>query len=457
MPTHESHGGHRLSRESRLLLVTILVSVLVLVLLARLRFPSPPATLVTSVEPLQRLAARASYDELAAALARTEAAITPNLIVLRVAPRAEPDPVDLTDLLNSGVRLAKGRFVPALRLTSETAVATIGGDLRIDTIVGATPGEGVASITASDTVRSLARLQVPPAEVREFRARALADIDTPTYVAVVEGTNAGVTIRPVFLGRGERFSTARWSRPLLPLGGIPATAGALIFTLDGEFVGMVVKEQQTLAIAAAADVLDAVQRLTAGNSPVPFDAGIAVQPLNEQLAAATGASSGIVISSVTPGSAAAGTVQAGDVITHIDGAPVAGTDEFLFAIAARHAGATVTLTRVRGGEATDVNLTLMPQQPEPASSEDGTAPVLTAVRGKGTRVVDPGRDSPLAHAGLQEDDLITAIGTSQAPAPRDVLRLLSGAASPRYALLEVERAKRQRVMAVAVPAAHVAQ
>jgi len=76
----------RISRESRVLVLTVVVCAGVLLLMARLRFPEPaPATPPEqSPAPLERLAARASYDALAADVQRVEPAIAPNLIVLRI-------------------------------------------------------------------------------------------------------------------------------------------------------------------------------------------------------------------------------------------------------------------------------------------------------------------------------------------------------------------------------------
>ena len=73
----------RVSRESRLLFVTIGVAAVVLLGLARMRFPKPPVV-DTATPPLEKLAARASYDALAADIERVRALVAPNLIVLRL-------------------------------------------------------------------------------------------------------------------------------------------------------------------------------------------------------------------------------------------------------------------------------------------------------------------------------------------------------------------------------------
>ena len=70
----------------------------------------------------------------------------------------------------------------------------------------------LASIVGRDAVRQLARVRVPEGPPPAVRPLALSALRTPTYVVAVEGTQAGATLRPLFLGRSERFASARWSR-----------------------------------------------------------------------------------------------------------------------------------------------------------------------------------------------------------------------------------------------------
>jgi putative serine protease PepD len=67
---------------------------------------------------------------------------------------------------------------------------------------------------------------------------------------------------------------------------------------------------------------------------------------------------GVRISQVPEGPASAAGVQAGDVVTEIDGRPVNGADEFIVAIRAKQPGDTVTLTIDRNGSTSDVTVTL---------------------------------------------------------------------------------------------------
>src|SRR5687768_13930623 len=95
--TDDSTRKARVSRESRLLFVTIGVAAIVLLGLARMRFPKPPVV-DTATPPLERLAARASYDALAADIERVRALVAPNLIVLRLASPSDPSPRGLEEV-----------------------------------------------------------------------------------------------------------------------------------------------------------------------------------------------------------------------------------------------------------------------------------------------------------------------------------------------------------------------
>lgn len=76
----------RLTRETRLLLIVVTLSAVVLIVLSRFRFPDRPATASSGATPLplERLAARATYDELATIIADLGTRVTPSVVVLRV-------------------------------------------------------------------------------------------------------------------------------------------------------------------------------------------------------------------------------------------------------------------------------------------------------------------------------------------------------------------------------------
>jgi hypothetical protein len=410
--------------------------------MARWRFPeAPPAVDTSAPAPLERLAARASYDALAADIQRVEPIIAPNLIVLRVAPPLPSAPHDIRDALAPPEGPSVVRHVAALRISADTAVAAIDSGTRIDGIVG-TSAAGTAAVIAVDPIRRIARIRVPNADVPQLSQVPLASLPTPLYIVVVEGTQSGVTLRPVFLGRGDRYGSSRWRRPLLPLGGIAVSPGALLFLLTGEFIGTVVMENGAPAIVGAPDVLETGERLAATPSP-PSDIGIAVQPLTSALATALRAPRGVVVSEVRRGGPAEGHLEPGDVMTTVDDWSTDNPDDLLLRLASHSEGDTVTITAVRNGETRTIQLVT-----EPASlAAPETSVALVSERGIGTRV-EAGAD--VSAPGLEPGDTITRAGPTIAPTPAQVRKLLTQPMATGFAVLIIRRDGRQRLVAVPV-------
>lgn len=428
----------------RLLIVTIAIAGGVLLLLARLRFPEPPASLDTSTQPLERLASRASFEELAARVARLETAVAPNLIVLSLTADVDSPPVGLSDVsLETGIQ-RHARHVPALRIDATTAGACLSRNARISGIVGQSAGMDTAGITGTDPIRPVARVRVPEGQPTALRQLALSGLQTPTYVVAVEGTRAGVTLRPVFLGRSDRFNSPRWTRPLLPLGGAPVTSGALMFTLEGEFLGCAVLDEGTAAIASGFDVLEAIRR-AGSNAGTLTEPGITVQPLTPAIAAAAGSREGVVVSEVFEGGPASGVLEPGDVLTETDGRPVGEPKSLLLDLGARLAAGPVRVSFIRAHQVRQGELRI----PAPAATApDSSGDRFQLVRGAGARIAALSEGSPLAHAGLIPDDTILRIGDVHAPTPAQVGSALRDVPPGRSLMLVVRRGPRQHVTAI---------
>jgi hypothetical protein len=439
----QSTSGPRVSRESRLLLATVAVCALALVVLARMRFPQQtPATETVVTAPLERLAARASYDALAADIQRVEPMIASRLVGLRVTAALPAVPRTLSDALAA----SRGRSAPgqvaALRVTADTAIAVIAPGIRIDGLVG-DPSDTSVSVLAVDPVRHIARVSVPGAPLRELRQVPLASVATPAYVVAVEATQAGVTLRPVFLGRGDRFTSSRWGRPLLPLGGIAVAAGALMFTLDGGFIGVVVTENGSPAVASATDLLETGERLAAGASH-PADLGLALQRLTPELRAALGVEHGVVVAEVAAASPAAAVLAPTDVILGVDGWSTDDPDQMLLRLGTTGAG---TLSVVRAGQRRAVTVASMVDR---ADGDQGEARkpsrAFSFERGVGTRIAE--RQGSTPPPGLAAGDLIIQAGTFSAPTPAEVQQVLGQGHG--FATFVVRRDGTQRVVAVPV-------
>jgi hypothetical protein len=369
-----------MSRETRLLIATITVSAIVLLLLSRLRFPDRPPIAAAPVAPLERLAARATYDELAGIVARVERLIAPSLVVLRLAPREPSGPRVLDDVLAAPADRAM-QHVAALRIDRTTAVAAVDVGSRILDVIGGAPGGQDVQIVAADPVRRIALVRVPATDADPAHHVTLTDLQTPTYVVVAEGTRAGLTFRPVFVGSSDRFADPRWPRPLLAVSSVALTSpGALIFSLEGQFLGFAIVEGGTLGIVGARDIVAAAEQLGAGAQRTPIDAGISVQPLTPALAAALGATAGVVVADVDARGPAAGVLLPADVVTVVDNAPVDSPDDFLVRLAQSAPGQSLALTVVRDGQARTVTMTL-PGGAATAPARQAAALTLTAQRG----------------------------------------------------------------------------
>lgn len=206
-------------RETRLLLVTIGVSVAALLLLARFRFPEQTVQPSEPAQaPLERLAARAAYDELASAMADLERRIAPRLIVFRVTPQR-----------------ASGEYVVAPRVTGSRAVVVLGADERIE------PTEGAPDIITHDAERGLAVLATEPVDDAIVTPRTGPPRPGPRYVVVVEGSEQGPTLRPVYVGRTSTVDESGGALTLLTMDALQSALprGAAVFSLDGTFLGLV--------------------------------------------------------------------------------------------------------------------------------------------------------------------------------------------------------------------------
>lgn len=242
-------------RETRILLLVIVVAVAMLLVLAQFRYPGPDRTAVMPITgPIERLAARATFEELALIMADLSARLQPAMTVVvleqttapqvqgrRGAPAPDPMPVER-------------RLVVALRVDVDLAIAYLPAGFAV------VEGNGV-ELAAADPARGLVLVRVTPAPFIAVGPVASA-IGGPGYVAVFEGGRGGPAVRPLFLGRVDSFDDPRWSDPPLSIGGdVPVRPGAFIYTLDGRLAGMVTPDQSGVAIARVPALLAAVEAI----------------------------------------------------------------------------------------------------------------------------------------------------------------------------------------------------
>jgi len=413
-------------RETRLLLATIAISVGMLLLLARFRFPEEAArqTVEPAPAPLERLAARATFDELAGIMADLERRILPVITVL-----AGQDDAGLA-------------YVPAVRMTPDRAVAMLPGDSRLAAVNGAT----APAILMRDAVRELIVVE-PPVPGTGAAVPATGGRPGPRYVAVVEVSGGTPAVRPVYVGRTDTFADPGWSDPLLNIAAAQQSmpAGAAVFSLDGAFIGLATGRGGGVAIVPAMTlrhVAETAPAAPARRADLPFE----VQPLTPDLAKAAGARRGVMISYVSDPKLP---VLSGDVVRSIDGEAVTSVGGYQALVQSRKPGAFVELVVVRRGDPQTLAVTALEAdgaQPAGAASEFGA--VLRQVSGAGAEVVRIESGTPAFRAGIRQGDLIVAVEGETQPDADAVIRRYRAAGQGDMLLLTLHRDGSHRVVAV---------
>jgi S1-C subfamily serine protease len=411
-----------LSRETRLLLATIAISAVVVLVLSTLRFPESPRLTEAPPAPLERLAASAAYDQLARIVDRVARRVRPDLLVVRSGPATSHLPRNLNDLLTQPMAADVAQHYPALRIDNERAV--VAADVPPGAVVLYGESTIEAGVLASDPLRQLTLLSVPPAESTSVAPLTLSQFQTPTYVVVAEGTAGGIAFRPVFVGSADRFADARWQRPLLAVSGTALTnAGALVFSLEGQFVGAaVVPQNGTFAVAGAAELLSVAGELAATSPAAPQDFGITVQTLSDSAKSALNAKQGLVVVSIDPGGPAAGVLEPLDVLTILDGVSLTRPEDLLLPLARGGPQKRWQLRGVRGREPMEWTLTGSTRPISPPARPD--ALTWERVAGLGSILRSVPKDTPAARAGLRPGDLIVRAGAVAAPTPAQMASLL---------------------------------
>ncbi len=435
----------RPSRETRLLIATIAVSVLVLLVLGRFRFPDGQQLGVEPVQtqPLARLASRAAFDDLSLAVGQLNSRVGPSLVVLRVSLE-DGDPA-------SQALMPRTLFVPGIRVRDDVAVTHLPADAHVEGVVGA-PGAG--SVVGHDPVRELALVQIPaqPAPVLTLREGA-SPLPAPGYVALASAAAGGVALQPVFVSRSDAQPDPRWDAPLLTLGpGARAEPGAPVFSLDGRLVGLTTSAASGAPLLIPSDALmAAVDQIFAGAITTTGDIGVEAQHLDARTARATGAAAGAVVALVEPDGPADGQLWIGDVVTAVNGQPVPGPESLRQRVARAQPGASLTLTVLRSGAYVSVPVVVRASPDAPGAAQPAAADardlglVLRAAPG-GAQVVRVRESSAAGLGGLLEGDLIHAVGREREPSPAQVQQAWDALAEGGSLFLGVERDGHPRVV-----------
>ena len=411
-------------------MVTIAVSVAMLLLLARFRFPEEPDQRPTdpAPAPLERLAARAAYDELASTIADLERRIAPRVLVVRVGSAGD----------------ARTVIAPRLMGDRAIALAELGAPLS-------SPEGQTIEVISRDVIRDLAVLRVPAADDATVSPRTGTPRPGPRYVVVVEATPQGPTLRPVYVGRLGAAQHAQTGTPLVTLAALqdPLPRGSAVFSLDGAFLGLVMESGNNTSLISAEFLRGAAEAAERSYTTAPA-IGIEVQPLNEALARTTTAQQGVVVSDVDPRGPSAGALQPGDVILRLNGAGIGSVESFRRAEQTRDPAAPAVLSVMRDRTPRDVTVDAAPPaSPDAATTSAGGHGVLGRnVPRLGIEVISVSRNTAASAAGLRRGDLIVSIGTQPAPGLAALDRAYAAVKPGEGLILAVHRDQRQHIVAL---------
>lgn len=218
-----------LSRETRLLLVTILVSLTTLWVLARVRFADRPAPPNPITPVLTQLAPLPVFDQLTSAMLQLQGRLVPLLFgvdVLRVSPHGD----------------RRADVVPAMRIDVETAVTLIDGSSVADQ-TDLAPG---AAVLARDPASGLTLLRVLNGSVSDTPVSlpplwSPRQPQSPRYLIASEVAPGVVSGRPLLVGPLEPIPSRVWSGIVWGLpAGTDVRPGTFVFSTDGSLAGLVV-------------------------------------------------------------------------------------------------------------------------------------------------------------------------------------------------------------------------
>jgi PDZ domain len=412
----------RVSRETRLLLTTALVAVAALWVLARIRFPDLPATPNPVPPLLTQLATTPTFDGLASEVTQLQSRLEPLLLAL-----------DANELVSMPEMTPRGARLTALRLRDDLALAFM-------TPVPAREHWVTDRVVAADPATGFVVVRVPvEPPVSPPAPWAPRRLDRPRVLMTTDIAAARVALRPVFLGALDPVANAYWSESIWS---IPAhtdvAPGSFVFSTAGDLAGMVIAHASGRAIVPTAILLSEVERLVERSSVPAGDLGIRVQGLTSDVAAATGAIRGVVVTSVDAAGPAAGLLAIADVIESADAQIVWTPEHWYVRVARLGSGDVLTLQVRRGGELRAIKLRATIPAPSPS---DGRSLGLRMRRapGAGTEILGVDTGSAGARAGLAAGDVVTLVGDVASPTPAQVRETYGAARDGRPVLVGVTR------------------
>jgi len=257
----------------------------------------------------------------------------------------------------------------------------------------------------------------------------------------------------------------------------PGNSGGPLLDVEGRVIGMTTLVNglnRGLAFAIPANMLkEASQQLIDSGKIAHPALGIRIETLGadsslrEQI---TGVEKGVVITTIEPDTPAyKSDLRPADVVTEIDGVPVATAQELRRQVLGKKIGQTVTLGVWRGGKALKITV-VAGEMPATHTAHSGTTPSGPALSDtacglhladvtkddatrlglktpSGALVTDIDPESPAAIEGILRDDVITEIDSKPSTDSAVARKLLENQAGKKAILLFIER-KGQKTYAV---------
>ncbi|MBS0186940.1 MAG: Do family serine endopeptidase [Planctomycetes bacterium] len=256
----------------------------------------------------------------------------------------------------------------------------------------------------------------------------------------------------------------------------PGNSGGPLVNLDGEVIGINTAIRSNsggnegIGFAIPSATVQAVMHDLATKGFVERGyLGVSIQPLTPDLAANMGTKPkrGVLIGDVVPGGpgAKAG-LEAGDIVTSVNGSPVTDPGQLMSRVARVSPGSNATLKVMRDGSERELTATLgkrpgggnAPAESKsvaPAESNKfglSVQPLDKALREQfklkddesGLAITDVAAGSAAETAGLQPGDVILAAGGKPATSAEQFTELAKGASADKGLLLRVKRGENSR-------------
>ena len=249
----------------------------------------------------------------------------------------------------------------------------------------------------------------------------------------------------------------------------PGNSGGPLLNMKGEVIGIntaIIASGQGIGFAIPSNMAAGiVEQIKSGKKVSRGWIGVTIQDVDENTAKALGMEhpSGALVASVLDDEPAAKAgIEAGDVITKVNGKSVEDASALLRAIAAHKPGTSVTLDVWRNGKAVTMDVTLGDRQTGVNSGKPSEAgqkqqnqgqlgltvrPIKDEERrelrleGKGgLLVLDVDPSKPAAEAGVRPGDVIVKANRQAVSSPEDLSKIVAGEGSKRGAvMLQINR------------------